>query len=225
MATPTSPALENLYLERGFGGTIGFGHVPALVVVDMQVGFTDPALPLGSNQDGEIETIRELLSSFRRYGHLVVFLGIRYEEKDCADAGVWRLKNAGVTSLAAGAPATEIDPRLQRVEGEPMLYRRYPSGFFGTDLSTRLTTRGVDTAVVVGCTTSGCVRATVVDALQYGFRPIVAMDAVADRSPEAHNQSLVDMQAKYADVMSAQHIAEALDHLASALAGRERGST
>lgn len=213
MPQTTRPPLEKLYYERGFGGSLGFGRFPALIVVDMQIGFTDPDLPLGSKQDREIENIDALLQAFRSGPLPIFFLGIRYNEKDCADAGVWRLKNAGVATMAVGGRATELDPRLRRTEDEPIVYRRYPSGFFGTDLSSRLTTRGVDTAVVVGCTTSGCVRATVVDVLQYGFRPIVAADAVADRSPDAHNQSLVDMEAKYADVMDTGSIIREIHRL------------
>lgn len=203
--------LESLYYDRGFGGSIGFGRVPALIVVDMQLGFTDPALPLGSNQDREIENIQKLLEVFRQNQLPVLFLAIRYHEENCTDAGVWRFKNSGVTTMGAGSANTDLDPRLQRSDTEPTLFRRYPSGFFGTELSTWLTLRGVDTAVIVGCTTSGCVRATVVDALQHGFRPIVAADAVADRSSDAHNQSLVDMEAKYADVLGTQQIVEVVN--------------
>lgn len=215
MPQPQGPPLDSLYYERGFGGSIGFGRLPALIVVDMQVGFTDPTLPLGSDQEREVANIASLVDAFRDSSFPVLFLAIRYEEPDSADAGVWRLKNAGVTTMGAGSPNTDLDPRLTPRDDEPILYRRYPSGFFGTDLFTRLTTRAVDTAVIVGCTTSGCVRATVVDALQYGFRPIVAADAVADRSPDAHNQSLIDMEAKYADVMDTERIIEAVGRLRS----------
>ena len=198
--------VSDFYKSRGFGGAMGFGVRSALVVVDLQLAFTDPEMPLGASQDCEIEVVGGLLDAYRTQREFIIFLGISYQEVGCADAGLWIRKNAGVTSLAHGSVGTRLDPRLGRRSVEPLLLRRYPSGFFGTDLATRLATRGVDTAVVVGCTTSGCVRATVVDALQHGFRPIVAADGVADRSEDAHRQSLIDIQAKYGDVLTAADI-------------------
>lgn len=198
------------FSERGFGGSMGLGSRPCLLVVDMQVGFTDPTMPLGADQDAQVAVIAGLQAVFRDLDLPVVFLGVSYEEPGCADAGIWRLKNAGVATLAAGTRAVELDPRLDRRPDEPLVYRRYPSGFFGTDLATRLTVRGVDTVVTVGCTTSGCIRATVVDAMQYGFRPVVVAEGVADRSERAHEQSLFDIQAKYGDVVTDAELREVL---------------
>jgi nicotinamidase-related amidase len=125
-----------------------------------------------------------------------------YNDADFRDAGVWALKQKGVTSLKAGTPAVELDSRMGFKPGDSLLVKKYASCFFGTDLVPRLMTRGVDTLIITGCTTSGCVRATAVDAVQTGLRPMVVREAVGDRSEAAHAQSLFDLNAKYADVVS-----------------------
>jgi len=133
-----------------------------------------------------------------------------YEEQDFRDAGIWALKQRGIVSLVAGTPAVELDERLSRRHDEPIIVKKYASAFFGTDLIARLNARRVDTLLVTGCTTSGCVRATAVDTLQLGIRPVVVREAVGDRAEPAHRQSLFDLQQKYADVVSLE---EALAYL------------
>jgi nicotinamidase-related amidase len=125
-----------------------------------------------------------------------------YDDPDLKDAGIWGIKMKGAATLKAGTPAVEIDPRLDMRPTDSLLVKKYASCFFGTDLVPRLTSQRVDTLIITGCTTSGCVRATAVDALQNGFRPIVVREAVGDRSKAAHDQSLFDLNAKYADVVS-----------------------
>lgn len=204
------PAIE-WYSERGFSGRLGFGKRPALVVVDLQRAFTDPTMPLGADQSREIDVANRIVAAFRYRDLPIVFLAIEYTEPGCADAGVWLYKNKGVSTLAAGSEGCDMDQRLDHRDGDTTVYRRYPSGFFGTDLASRLNRHRVDTTVIVGCTTSGCVRATVVDALSYGFRPIVVWDAVADRSEVAHKQSLVDIQTKYGDVVGSTEVLKHID--------------
>lgn len=119
-----------------------------------------------------------------------------------------------MTTLRAGTPAVELDPRLQRLPGEGWLTKKYASCFFATDLASRLVSAGVDTLLLAGCTTSGCVRATTVNALQSGFRPMVVRECVGDRSQMAHDQSLFDLQAKYADVVSLEEVAHYLETMA-----------
>lgn len=117
------------------------------------------------------------------------------------DAGVWALKQKGVTTLRVGTPGVKLDARLPRQPGDGLLVKKYASCFFGTDLVLRLVLRGVDTLLLAGCTTSGCVRATAVDACQSGFRPMVLQGCVGDCSQAAYRQSLFDLDAKYADVV------------------------
>ena len=185
---------------------LGFGARPALLVIDLVNGFTDPASPLGSPVEEIIAQTNRLIDGAHEAGIAVLFSTILYEEKDCADAGLWVRKVKGLEVLMVSTAAVEQDRRLRRRDDDLVLAKKYASCFFGTDLFTRLHNRGIDTLVMAGCSTSGCVRATVVDACQNGFRPIVAREAVADRSPNAHAQSLLDIDALYGDVVSVDRI-------------------
>jgi len=198
------------FRQRGFGGEMGFGEAPALLVVDMMRAFTDADMPLGANLDSQLGEINTLLDAARAAGAPIFFSIVCYDEADCRDAGVWGRKMSGLFDLTAGSAAVELDPRLRRQPGDSVFNKKYASCFFGTDLASRLQARRVDTLIVTGCTTSGCVRASAVDAVQYGFRPIVAREAVGDRSQAAHDQSLFDIQAKYGDVRS---VAETVERL------------
>jgi maleamate amidohydrolase len=193
---------EEFFRQRGFGLKIGFGERPALIVIDMLKGFTDAAMPLGANLDREIEAQKPLLKVAHERGIPVIFSTVMYHEADIRDAGIWGLKQKGALTLTADSEAVKVDPRLDRRPSDSLLVKRYASCFFGTDLVPRLTSRRIDTLIIVGCTTSGCVRATAVDAVQNGFRPMVVREAVGDRSAAAHEQSLFDLNAKYADVVS-----------------------
>ncbi len=198
------------FTARGFGRRIGFGARPALLTIDFQNGFCDPQLPLGAALDHEVEQTCVLLEAARRARIPIVFTVASFDQADLSDAGVWALKQAGIASLMASTSAVELDARLARRPNEHLITKKYASSFFGTDLSSRLTSAGVDTVLITGCTTSGCVRATAVDAVQLGFRPIVVREAVGDRSPAAHEQSLLDLDFKYADVVGA---AQTLDYI------------
>ncbi len=193
---------EEFFRRRGFGIKIGFGERPALIVIDMLKGFTDPAMPLGANLDREIEAQKPLIEVAHERDIPVIFSTVIYEEADIKDAGIWALKQKGARTLTAGSEAVRLDPRLDKRASDILLVKKYASCFFGTDLVPRLNSRRVDTLIVTGCTTSGCVRATAVDAVQNGFRPMVVREAVGDRSTAAHEQSLFDLDAKYADVVS-----------------------
>jgi len=202
---------EDFFKERGFGLKMGFGQKPALLVVDLIRAFTDASRPLGANLDRQIEATRKLLSVAHERGVPVLFSTVRYDEADMGDAGIWRLKQKGAADLVARSNGHEIDERLEVGPSDSLLLKKYASCFFGTDLVSRLTSRGVDTLIIVGCTTSGCVRASAVDSVQNGFRPMVVREAVGDRSEAAHEQSLFDLNAKYADVVS---LDETLQYLA-----------
>jgi maleamate amidohydrolase len=199
--------------ERGLARELGFGRRPAVLAIDLVNGFTDPKLPLGADLDAVVEQARRVLDQARGAGVPILFTTVAYDDTDLADAGLWAIKVPASATLRAGTPEVELDARLGRRADESVLVKKYASAFFGTDLVSRLNARGVDTLVIVGCTTSGCVRASAVDAIQTGFRPIVVREAVGDRDQGAHEQSLLDLQAKYADVLPVDSV---LAHLASA---------
>jgi len=184
---------------RGFAGSVGYGARPALLVVDFVAGFTDPASPLGSDVAAEIEATNRVIDAARRAAAPVLFTTIAYTDLQ-AEAGVWARKVGGLSVLRAGTRAVRLDERLHAEAGDVLLRKRFASCFFGTDLHDRLQAARTDTLLVCGCSTSGCVRATVVDACQLGYRAIVVQEAVADRSPPAHRQSLLDIEMKYGDV-------------------------
>ncbi len=202
---------EEFFRRRGFGMRIGFGSRPAVLSIDIINAFTDPGMPLGSDLSAEIAAARSVLDAARTAGVPIVHTTVAYQEGGLADAGVWALKQAGLATLRAGTREVEVDERLDARPGEQVLVKKYASVFFGTDLVPRLVSRGIDTLIMVGCTTSGCVRASAVDAVQNGFRPMVVREAVGDRSSRAHEQALFDLEQKYADVVS---LREALDYLA-----------
>jgi nicotinamidase-related amidase len=195
---------------EGFGGRGGFGRRPALVVIDMTLGFTDPESPLACDLDGPVSEIQKLLEAARQAEIPVVFTTVAYRESDKLTAAAFIDKVPALLTLEAGTRWAEIDPRLAPGEREPVLNKLFASGFFGTGLSSLLTAAGVDTLIITGASTSGCVRATAVDALQYGFRPVVPREAVGDRNPDAHEANLYDVDAKYGDVVRVQ---EVLDYL------------
>ena len=189
------------FAARGFGQRIGFGERPALVIIDMLKAFTDETAPLGANLDKEINAIVPLLEVAHGRGIPAIFSTVRYEDTDLRDAGIWATKMKGTATLKAEGTGWQVDPRLDFRATDTLLFKKYASCFFGTDLASRLMAHRVDTLIITGCTTSGCVRATAVDACQSGFRPMVVREAVGDRSAAAHAQSLFDLDAKYADVV------------------------
>ena len=200
----TSAQEQEFFRQRGFGLRIGFGKRPALLVIDMIKAFTDPSMMLGADLDAQIEATRLLLQAARNATIPVIFSTVAYDEPQQKDAGIWALKQRGTATLVAGSDGVRVDQRLGFRAPDMLLVKKYASCFFGTDLVPRLLAHGVDTLVIAGCTTSGCVRATAVDACQTGFRPMVVREAVGDRSAAAHAQSLFDLDAKYADVVTLQ---------------------
>jgi nicotinamidase-related amidase len=193
---------EEFFRQRGFGLRIGFGERPALIVIDLIKAFTDAERMLGANLESQIEATNALLHAAHERKMPVIFSTVIYEDADFKDAGIWALKQKGVVTLKAGTDGIELDPRLDARKTDTLLVKKYASCFFGTDLVSRLLAHQIDTLLIAGCTTSGCVRATAVDACQTGFRPMVVREAVGDRSVAAHDQSLFDLNAKYADVVS-----------------------
>jgi nicotinamidase-related amidase len=198
--------------RAGFGQRIGPGARPAVVVVDMNLGFTDPASPLACDLDATLEAIARLLAAARERNVPVVYTTVAYAAGDRAAAAVFLEKIPALATLEAGSRWTRIHDRVAPAPGEAVLTKLFASAFFGTPLASLLMARGVDTLLVTGASTSGCVRATVLDALQHGLRPLVPEEAVGDRDAAAHEANLFDMGAKYADVVGLE---EALAYLAS----------
>lgn len=200
-----------MYKERGFANRVGFGESPALLIIDFINAFTDVSCPLGSNLDKEIGATARLLSLFREKNLPVHFTTTAYEV-GFASGGVFIRKVPSLKLLKQNSPLVEIDERLKPETGEIVWGKKYASAFFGTALASALTAQKVDTLIITGCTTSGCVRASAVDSCQNGFRTIVVKDCVGDRSASAHEANLFDLDAKYADVLGLE---EAIENLKS----------
>jgi maleamate amidohydrolase len=202
--------------HAGFHGTVGLGRRPALIVVDVNRGFTDPASPLVCDLDGVVAAIRRLLKVARAAGMPVAFTTVSYDEGDRQTAAAFIDKIPALLTLEAGTRWVEIDSRIAPREDEPVLNKLFASAFFGTALSSFLTANGCDSLIVTGASTSGCVRATVVDAIQHGYRPIVPREAVGDRNRDAHAANLYDIETKYGDVVSVDDLIEQMEELAVA---------
>jgi maleamate amidohydrolase len=202
--------------RHGFHGRAGFGQSPALIVVDVNVAFTDRASPLVCDLEEVVHAIRDLLDEARRAGIPVVYTTVSYSEADRRTAAAFIDKVPALLTLEAGSPWVEIDPRIAPRPDEPVLNKLFASAFFGTPLASLLASAGCDSLIVTGASTSGCVRATVVDALQHGYRPIVPREAVGDRNRDAHEANLYDIDAKYGDVVSVDDVVAHLGELAGA---------
>lgn len=196
----TDDQVLETYRRRGLAGGMGFGRRPAVVVVDLILGFTDPASPLGSDLDSVVAATARLLEAARAHRRPVLFTTTAYGPS-MADAGLFPRKVPSLETLQQGSPWVELDPRLGRLPSETLIEKKYASAFFATALAPELTARRVDTVLICGATTSGCIRATAVDALQHGFRPIVPEPCVGDRSEEPHRANLRDIEGKYGDVV------------------------
>jgi maleamate amidohydrolase len=193
-----------------FTGRVGWGSRPAVVVIDLVRAYTDPAGPFGLPDSGPaVAATAELVAAARAGGHPVAWTVVRYAP-DLADGGLFVRKVPALAAFAEGAPGGWGELTLEPAPGEPIVVKQYASAFFGTSLASTLHGAGVDTVVLTGVSTSGCVRATAMDALNSGFRPQVVRDACADRTPALHENNLADVDAKYADVVD---LAEALAHL------------
>lgn len=187
---------------------VGLAEYPALIVVDMINGFTDSACPLGTDCPEVVSANVELLSAFREKGLPVFFTTVVYD--DDQQATVFRQKVPALNALRRGSHWVALDVAMERLETEPLIEKHWPSAFHKTDLDAQLRALGVDSLVVTGLTTSGCVRASAVDGLQYNYQVVVAKEAVGDRNPAAHEANLFDLGAKYADIISVAEIINGL---------------
>lgn len=188
---------------RGFGRELPAGSRPALVVIDMSYGFTDPASPLACELEPVVDAIAQLLAAARAHGSIpIVFTTVSYGEAEKPVARAFIEKVPALLTLAEGSRWVEIDERLARRPDEALVNKLFASAFYGTALGSLLAGAGCDTVIVTGASTSGCVRATVVDAIQHGYRPIVPREAVGDRDPAAHEANLHDISLKYGEVVA-----------------------
>jgi maleamate amidohydrolase len=200
----------------GFHGRAGFGEKPALLVIDVNVGFTDPDSPLVCDLEDVVVAIRRLLDEFRSAQLPVVYTTVSYSEGDKVAAAAFIDKVPALLTLEAGSRWVEIDPRIAPLPHEPVLNKLFASAFFGTPLASLLASAGCDSVVVTGASTSGSVRATAVDALQHGYRPAVPRDAVGDRNPAAHEANLYDIDTKYGDVVGVDDVVAHLEEIGAA---------
>ena len=200
---------QEMYAQRGFGNKVGFGERPALLIIDFIKGFTDTNCPLGSNLDAEIAATKQLLDEFRWRKLPVHFTTTAYDEA-MVSAGVFVKKVPSLAHLKIGSSWVEIDERLTPLAGEVVWTKQYASAFFGTALASALSAQKIDTLIITGCTTSGCVRASAVDSCQHGLLTNVVRECVGDRSASAHEANLSDLDAKYADVVSLEEVNQSL---------------
>jgi nicotinamidase-related amidase len=196
-------AARQVYDAARLGQSITLGERPAVLVVDFSCGFTDPECALGSELTSEVEATKRLLDAARAKGLPVIFTTIGFEPS-MKDAALWVEKAPALADLQLGGRWVEIDPRLDRREDEPIVLKKAASAFFGTNLTSILFAQRVDSVILCGATTSGCIRATAVDLLQNGIPTLVPRECVGDRAQAPHEANLFDIQAKYADVVSVE---------------------
>ena len=191
---------KEVYAKAGLGASVTLGSRPAVLVIDFSCGFTDPECSLGSDMTEAVEQTTRVLDAARAKGLPVIYTTIGFDAS-LKDGGLWLQKVPSLADLQVGGRWVEIDPRLEPREDETIVMKKGASGFFGTNLAAILISQGVDSVVLCGATTSGCIRATVVDLLQHGWPTIVPRECVADRAQAPHEANLFDIQAKYADVV------------------------
>ncbi|MEU8900333.1 isochorismatase family protein [Nocardia sp. NPDC048505] len=192
--------------SAGYGSRLGAGSSPAVLVIDVCAAYVTDGSPLRAPVEAAVRATTRVVRQARDHGYPVIFTRVSYRPGS-ADGGLFRRKIPTLSVFEEGNPLAEFLADPAPLPGESVVTKQYPSAFHGTALAANLTADGIDTVLVTGLTTSGCVRATTTDALQHGFRPLVVADACGDRDPRLHEANLFDLDAKYADVID---LAEAL---------------
>lgn len=206
--------LQQWYKERGFGGRVGFGERPALLVIDMAKAWLDTTSPLGSERVQAIAPkIVELLEVARKAKIPIFFTTMEFDENMTEAGNVSLRKLSHWDILVRGSEWTTLDPRWQRQPNEILIKKQRASAFFDTSLLANLIGNRVDTLIITGCSTSGCVRGTAESSFNYNLNTIVVRDAVADRSPSAHEANLFDIDNRYADVVPSDEVKAYLESL------------
>ena len=207
------------YERRGYGVSVGRGERPAVLVIDFSIAFTRGMSTFPTTgYDDQVAATARLLAAAR--GRVPVYFTTLAYEPHMRDAGLWAVKIPWLAALQTSAPEVAIDERLGALPGEPVIVKKYASSFFETELDAMLRKDGVDTLIIAGCTTSCCVRATTIDAMQRGYRPLVAAEAVGDLNPALHALHLADLRARYADVVPVDDLIAYVGSI-----GRRGGST
>lgn len=201
--------LTSDYAKAGFNGTLPFGKHPALLIVDVCRAYVEPDCPLYAGPTALTALQNNI--ALREAAHAaripVVFTEVVYHPSG-ADGGLFFQKVPALKHFVKGHPMATFLPDLTPQGNDILVTKQYPSAFFGTSLASTLTTLGVDTVLITGYSTSGCVRASTLDALQYGFTPYVVSDACADRAEGPHESNLFDLQAKYSELVSTKQAIE-----------------
>lgn len=201
--------VADFYVQRGFAGRTGFGLTPALIVIDVAKAWTSEESTIGNDMTPTIDIIVDLLQTARERKISVFFTTMAYDP-DLHEVGHAMLNKLPhlKTSLIRGSDATVLHPRLGRRPDEVVIEKQRASAFFGTNLISHLVARSIDTLLVTGCSTSGCVRATAESSHNYNLHTIVVREAVSDRSDLAHEANLIDIDNRYADVVSSTRVTE-----------------
>lgn len=189
------------YRESGFGESLGRGDAPAVLVVDFARAYLEDGSPLRAPVEDALAAAITLIGAARDAGVPVLFTRVTYQPGG-ADGGLFRRKVPALRVFEEGSPLGDFAEGVAPRPGETVVTKQYASAFHGTSLAATLTSSGIDTLFICGLSTSGCIRATATDALQHGFRPLVVDEACGDRDPRLHAANLLDLQAKYADVVS-----------------------
>ena len=193
-----------------FDGSLGFGKAPALILVDFVDAYFNKDSPLYAGVEDALSSALRIRDAARTAGIPVIYTNVVYQ-KGGADGGVFYRKVPALEAFVAGNPLGRWPVGLEPADDELVISKQYPSAFFGTSLAETLKAKGIDTLIITGVTTSGCIRASCVDAMSYGFIPIVVADACGDRHAAPHEANLFDMNAKYADVVDERTV---IEHLA-----------
>jgi maleamate amidohydrolase len=196
-----------------FDGKVGYGRSPAVLVIDFTLAYTTPGSPFFA--EGVVRAVADtvpLLQAARAAGIPVIHTKVMYHPSG-ADGGWFVRKVPALRKLIPGEPLAEIDPKVAPLDEEVVIVKQYPSPFFGTPLAPMLATLGVDTLILAGCSTSGCVRAGALDGVQHGYRVIVPRECVGDRHDGPHDANLFDINAKYGDVVGCEEVIQYLANL------------
>lgn len=199
------PTREEDYAAAGFGGRLGFGKAPALLIIDMCMAYLDTAAPLYASIEAEHRNIKVILDAFRSTGRPIIHTRVEYGVGGI-DGGLFYKKVAALKCFDKGNPFSEPPADLAPIGDEVVVTKQYASAYFGTSLASTLKALGCDSVVITGVSTSGCVRASALDTLQHGFIPLVVEDACGDRDAEVHKANIFDLGAKYADIVSTDEI-------------------
>ena len=201
----TNIGLAEDYQQAGFGGRQNLGERPALLIVDFAMAYLQESSPLYAGVEDTLASCERVLAAARAAEIPVIFTRVEFQPGG-ADGGVFYRKVAALKCFDRGSPLAELAPSLEVKPEDVVVTKQYPSAFFGTSLASTLTSLGIDTVIVTGLSTSGCVRATALDACSHGYVTVVVRQAVGDRSDSVHEANLFDLNAKYADVLDEERV-------------------